>query len=922
MRITYPQRGCVRIQNVGFLAAPEDTECRRFVSTIFQCPEVRSVEILPDRSSARINYDPGLTSSQIARKLGTTGGANGSGPALPALKADSKGRVRVFRHGPVLSTWTIASELPNRLRVRNFRLFRKKKLCQEIERGLMSVLGIERFTVNATTCSVLIHYDRRAVDSIQLLEFLEETLHNAEEHPSVDPSKHELLLCTATMGLAAIAQFAAPALLIPAAGLFLYTVIPTFIGARDTLLKERRLGVDVLDAIVVVMCLASGEIFAGAVLSWCLSFGRTLLTRAQEDSRRRLVNVFGKQPRSVWLLQDGVETLVPLERIKAGDVIVAHTGEAIAADGLALEGNAVVDQHALTGESVPVEKEAGSRVYASTLVVGGKLLITVERAGKETATAKISAILNQTAAFRLTSQSKGEAMADKAVVPTLGLASIGLATVGLQGATAIVNCDFGTGIRMAAPLALLSSLSTCSNRGILVKDGRALEEMNTVDTVLFDKTGTLTHERPQVCQIHRFGELDEDEVLAYAAAAERRLEHPIAAAIVERFRELQRPWPATDLSSYKIGYGISVQVGPTHVLVGSSRFMAIEKIAVADDVRRVEAAAHDEGHSIVFVAVDGAVAGAVELAPRLRPNVREVIAGLRQRGVREVVIISGDHDKPTRKLADELGIDRYFAEVLPEDKAKYVALLQQEGRKVCFVGDGINDSIALKRANVSVSLRGATTVATDTAQIVCMEDNLWKICEFMDISRNLDDNIKLSWKIILAPNLLCIGGAYFLGFGVMASVLANNVAAIGALANGLRPRQMYAHEERRLKADDKRRLAEGASGGLTELERLMASVPASSSQTKIATAFLLAGLAGMALPLMPGWPAVVISIALFSARRPKGLMLDRWLNRLFPNVRSQALRLGSDLLRDMHRRFPDATAATEPRDGDLQVARI
>jgi heavy metal translocating P-type ATPase len=929
MQISYPRAGCVRISNVSFLSTPDHAECRRFVATLFHLPEVGSVEISTTRSMVDICFQTPISSRQIGRQLGALTVANGSGPKLPVLKADSKGLVRLSRHGSTISTWSVASDIPGRIRVRNSRLFRKKRLCHEVERELMTVLGIERFKVNPMTCSVLIYYDPKAIDKEQLLEFLDETLHNAEEHPSTDKHNHELLLCTATMGLAAVAQFTFPVLLLPVAALFIYTVYPSFVAARETLLKERRLGVDVLDAIVAVMCLISAEIFAGAVLAWCLSFGRTLLSRAQEDSRRRLVNVFGKQPRTAWLHVDGIETQVSLERIKTGDIIAVHTGEAIAADGLVWEGNALVDQHALTGESVPVEKEVGSRVYASTLVIGGKLLIQVERAGKETTTAKISAILNETAAFRLTSQSKGEAMADKAVIPTLGLASLGLATVGLPGATAIINCDFGTGIRMAAPLALLSSLSVCSSRGILVKDGRALEQMDIIDTVLFDKTGTLTHERPEVCRLHRFGKIDEAHVLMYAAAAERRLEHPIAAAIVEKFRALEQPWPQTDHSSYKVGYGISVHVGSRHVLVGSSRFMKIEKIDVSDEVRHIEQEAHAEGHSIVFVAVDHEVAGAIELAPRLRSGVREVIAGLRERGVRQVVIISGDHERPTRKLAEELGVDRYFAEVLPEDKAKYVELLQKEGRKVCFVGDGINDSIALKRANVSVSMRGATTVATDTSQIVFMEDNLWKLCEFRDISRHLDNNVKLSWQIILVPNLLCIAGAFFLGFGVMASVLANNVAAIAALANGLRPRGMYAGQGSQLTVRKKSffgRLASLLVSFLqrrrsspkqtilppVEADRMAVLLPSRKSFNRTAGFFMLAGLAGAVLPGMPGWPLLIVSITMFAAKKPAGSFLNRWLTATFPTARAQALRFGYSLVSDLQRRYPETAPLALP----------
>ena len=213
-----------------------------------------------------------------------------------------------------------------------------------------------------------------------------------------------------------------------------------------------------------------------------------------------------------------------------------------------------------------------------------------------------------------------------------------------------------------------------------------------------------------------------------------------------------------------------------------------------------------------MVAVDDALGGAIELQAAVRPEVRAIIDGLRKRGIKHIAIISGDHDAPTRKLAESLGMDRYFAQVLPADKAEYVEKLQKEGCKVCFVGDGINDSIALKKANVSISLRGATSIATDTAHIVFMEEGLSKLCDLRDIARDLDRNVKRSWQLILAPNGLCIAGAFTMGFGVMTSVLTNNVAALAALANGMLPLRRIAQAQADSQLEQDRRVARGLAG--------------------------------------------------------------------------------------------------------------
>jgi cation transport ATPase len=223
------------------------------------------------------------------------------------------------------------------------------------------------------------------------------------------------------------------------------------------------------------------------------------------------------------------------------------------------------------------------------------------------------------------------------------------------------------------------------------------------------------------------------------------------------------------------------------VRVGSRRFLEAEGIALPADIRAALDEAHREGHTMVLVAADDRIAGAIELRAAIRPEVREVIADLRGAGVRQIAIVSGDHEAPTRALAESLGMDRYFAQVLPADKADYVARLQAEGRKVCFVGDGINDSIALKKADVSISLRGASSLATDTAQVVFLEGGLSRLCELRQIAHDLDRNVNRSWAMIVAPNVTNMVGVFTMGFGIMASVVTNNVSALAALANALLP---------------------------------------------------------------------------------------------------------------------------------------
>lgn len=711
------------------------------------------------------------------------------------LLPDRKGVVRLGRNGMHATTWEIVHEIPGRLRLKHPALYRRKEVCQEIERELMSVLGVDSYKTRSSTGSLLVTYNVKELRKDQVLSILDRAISRIELSEKLDPPDLDFPLAVASVPIAAVAQFAAPPLL-PAAGLlFAYTSVTTFKEAYNVLVHERRLGVDVLDAIVVTGCLATGQIFAGSVLCLCLSFGRMLVKKTQDDSKRLLVQAFGKQSQFVRKVVDGEEVETPLEELQQGDVIVVHTGDAVPVDGIVKDGMAMIDQHALTGESTPSEKSPGDRVFAATLMVAGKVYVEVESAGSETTSAKIARILNDSAGYKLTSQHKGERMADKAVIPTLGLAAAGMATMGPQGAVAILNSDFGTGIRMAAPLGMLTSLALCAHKGILVKDGRALELMNDVDTVLFDKTGTLTRERPEVGHIIPFNGHERNRLLQLVASAEQRFSHPIAKSIVLEFEKTGMPLLPIDDSKYQVGYGLEAVIDGQKVMVGSIRYIKMEKIEIPVEVQEVVEVAHREGHTLVMAAINGVFAGVIELRASQRPEVINIIKGLRQRGIKHIAIISGDHEGPTKKLAESLGMDEYFAGVLPGDKADYVERLQKQGKKVCFVGDGINDSIALKKANVSISLRGASSIATDTAQIVFMEESLHRLCELRDIARDLDNNIKRSWYLILAPNALCIAGAFTMGFGIMMSVLTNNVAAMAALANGMMPLKRIADEQ-------------------------------------------------------------------------------------------------------------------------------
>lgn len=617
-----------------------------------------------------------------------------------------------------------------------------------------------------------------------------------------EKADRDLAISAVALALTAGGVFFPPLNLLGVPALLL-TIRPLVTSAYRSIRYDKKIGVGVLDSLGTVSPLLMHYFFIAALASWLSNLSRKLLLKTEDQSRASLINVFGEQPAFVWLQRDGVEVEIPFAQIAVGDLLMVSAGQSISVDGEITQGVASIDERTLTGESQPVEKGAGDPVFASTMLLAGQILVRVEKAGAETVAAQIGQILNHTADYKSGIQSQGQRVVEQGAIPTILISALTLPILGAESALAALYSAFGYHMRFAAPVSVLNFLRITSENGILIKDGRSLELLSKVDTFVFDKTGTLTAEVPTVDQIFPCADYNEDALLAYAAAAETKQTHPIAQAIRHAAEERGLLLPTVKDAKVEVGYGLTVhlkganRVNDDLIHVGSSRFMTMIEIAVPTPVRLIEESCHNEGHSLVYVAINQQLAGVIELRPTIRPEARGIIAALRKRNL-ELYILSGDHEKPTQKLAAELGIDHYFAEVLPQNKAYLIEQLQQEGRAVCFVGDGINDSIALKTANVSVSLRGASTVATDSASVVLMDNSLKKLITLWEIAQELDSNLKRSIVFTILPGVICIGGVYFAHFGLASAVALYNIGLAVSLANALWP--LIKHERAKAKA--------------------------------------------------------------------------------------------------------------------------
>ncbi len=565
-----------------------------------------------------------------------------------------------------------------------------------------------------------------------------------------------------------------------------YLLRDVYKNTAKTLVKGEPIGVDPLMAIFTTCMLYQGHFVISHFFISLYLLNRQLVKRVKQESKRNIIDVFRDQPRTAWVMIDGAEMELPVGSIQEHAIVVVKAGESVPVDGKIVSGFAAIDQHMLTGESQPSEKSAGDTVFACTVVLTGAIHVQVEKTGEETASARIGQILNSTIDCKTSKQLWAEKFTHKTVLPTLGLSALTLAFAGPTTALIVINSHFRYRLTLATSTCALTFLNLAAQKGILLKSGIILEKLQTVDTVVFDKTGTLTLETPHVVSISAFGEWDADTVLSLAASVETRQSHPVAKAICHKAQALNLDIEASAEASYQVGYGLVAHIRDQQIQVGSLRYAEQQGFEIPPALSDKAEQCHQAGNSLIIVSIDGVIAGAVELQATIRPETTAVIQALRERGL-VLHIISGDHPAPTKRLAESLHIDNYHAEVLPESKADLIRKLQAEGRSVCYIGDGINDAIALKEATVSVSLRGASSVATDTAEVILMEQNLHRLCELFELTSEYEQNVKTTSRMVIAPSLMNLGLAFVPGYGLAASMSMSATSVLAGFGSSMWP---------------------------------------------------------------------------------------------------------------------------------------
>lgn len=519
-------------------------------------------------------------------------------------------------------------------------------------------------------------------------------------------------------------------------------------------LANRKIEVPVLDATAIGVSVLRGDMNSANSIMFLLGIGEILEEWTHKKSVEDLARSMSLNITKVWQLVNGKEVLVPSNAIVPGDEVVVHMGNVIPFDGVVTSGDAMVNQASLTGEPLPVHKTTGGYVYAGTVVEDGDLTLKVEKSAGGTRFEKVVAMIEDSEKLKSSLEGKAEHLADRLVPYTLaGTGAVYLLTRNVTKTLAVLMVDFSCALKLAMPISVLSAIREASHYQVTVKGGKYLEAMSEADTIVFDKTGTLTKAQPTVVDVIPFCEAQSDELLRIAACLEEHFPHSMAKAVVDA--AAQKGLVHEEIHSkveYIVAHGISSFVEGKKVVIGSAHFIFEDEKCVVPEGYQSRFDSLPEEYSHLYLAVDGKLCAVICIEDPLREEAAEVIQELKKVGIKNVVMMTGDSNRTARAIAVRVGVDRYFAEVLPEDKAHFVEKAKANGSKVIMIGDGINDSPALSAADVGIAISDGAEIAREIADVTVGADNLYQIVTLKQISNALMKRIHTNYRRIVAIN--------------------------------------------------------------------------------------------------------------------------------------------------------------------------
>ena len=653
----------------------------------------------------------------------------------------------------------IKHEIPGRIRVH---MVQPKMTFEEADILLYYLVNLENVTkakVYERTQDAVIYYekDRREIikvlqkfgyDRVTVPEGLTE--HSGRQ---MNAEYQEKLLMKVVM------RFGGK-LLIPAPVRAVWTGVRSlkYLQQGIASLKKGRLEVAALDATAIGVSILRRDMNTASSIMFLLGIGELLEEWTHKKSVGDLARDMSLNVGKVWLLREEQEILVPAKQIEPEDLVVVRMGNVIPFDGVVSRGEAMVNQASMTGEAVPVKKTAESYVYAGTVVEEGELIICVKAVSKATRFEKIVTMIEESEKLKSNLESHAEHLADQLVPYTLaGTILTWLLTRDVTKALAVLMVDFSCALKLAIPISVLSAIREAGAHNITVKGGKYMEAAANATTIVFDKTGTLTEARPTVRKVVSFCEQSEDELLRMAACLEEHFPHSMAKAVVEaaRKRGLEHEEMHSKVN-YIVAHGISSTIEGKRVVIGSHHFVfEDEKCSVREPwIRQFETL--PEECSLLYLAIEHELAAVVCIEDPLRKEAADVVRALKATGLEKVVMMTGDSEKTAASVARRVGVDAYYSEVLPEDKAKFVEQERASGRTVIMIGDGINDSPALSAANVGIAIRDGAQIAQEIADITISAENLWEIVMLRRLSEALMRRIQKNYRSIVGINATLI----------------------------------------------------------------------------------------------------------------------------------------------------------------------
>ena len=550
-------------------------------------------------------------------------------------------------------------------------------------------------------------------------------------------------------------------------------------GVRCVL--SRRLEVEVLDALSIGVSLLRGDFGTAGSVMFLLNLGSLLEEWTRKKSLDDLARSMALNVDKVWVRSQGTEVLVPLTKVRSGDEVVVRSGNMIPLDGTVLEGEAMVNQAALTGESMPVRKAEGSTLYAGTVVEEGECVFIAKAEGGSNRYDKIVAMIEESEKLKSSTENRALVLADKLVPWCLGATVVTYLLT--RNATRAISClmvDFSCALKLSMPLAVLSAMRECGSYHITVKGGKYLEALSQADTIVFDKTGTLTRPTPQVVEVVPFSGCNEREVLQLAACLEEHFPHSMANAVVRAAKE--RGISHEEMHSeveYIVAHGIASRVGGQRVVIGSHHFVFEDEKCTIPTAEQQKFDALKPAYSHLYMAASGQLVGVICISDPLRPEAAAVLNGLRALGIRNTVMMTGDSERTAAAIAKQVGVDRFFAEVLPEDKANFVQQAKAEGHTVVMIGDGINDSPALSAADIGIAINSGAAIAREIADVTIKADSLEELVALKAIANSLQKRVHANYRFVLTFNsaLIALGA-----LGILqpaSSAMLHNLSTIG-----------------------------------------------------------------------------------------------------------------------------------------------